>query len=58
MVKQDEGVNMGEEASGWISKFLKLEGCRMYYMYPQHKPRVMLDNDRWREMNIQEEEVS
>jgi len=35
----------------------KLEGCQMYYMSPQHKPRVMVEDDRWRETNIQEEEV-
>ena len=44
-----EGVDMGEEAAGWVSEFLKLEGCRMYYMSPQHKPRVILDDDRERE---------
>ena len=52
-----EGVDMGEEAAGWVSEFLKLEGCRMYYMSPQHKPRVILDDDRWREMGIPGEEV-
>ena len=52
-----EGVDMGEEAAGWVSEFLKLEGCRMYYMSPLHKPRVILDDDRWREMGIPGEEV-
>jgi len=38
MVKQDEGVNMGEEASGWISKFLNWRAAECTTCTPSTSP--------------------
>ena len=52
-----EGVDVGDEAAAWVSEFLQVEGCRMYHMSPHHKPRVLLDDDRWADLCLPGEEV-
>ena len=52
-----EGVDVGDEAAAWVSEFLQVEGCRMYHMSSHHKPRVLLDDDRWADSCLPGEEV-
>ena len=52
-----DGVDVGEEAAAWVSEFLQVEGCRMYHMSPHHKPRMLLDDDRWADSCLPGEEV-
>ena len=40
-----------------MSEILQVEGCRMYHMSPHHKPRVLLDDDRWADSCLPGEEV-
>ena len=48
---------MGDEVAEWVSKFLKLDGCRMYYMAPHHKARVLQEDPRWSDITKPGEEV-
>ncbi len=52
-----EGVDMGEEASQWISQYLGLDGCRLYYMAPRHRARVLRQDQRWEDIARHGEEV-
>ena len=52
-----EGVDMGEEASRWVSQFLGLDGCRLYYMAPHHRARVLKQDHEWDEITRHGEEV-
>lgn len=38
-------MDVGDEAAAWISTFLRMDGCRMYYMSPAHKSRVLDDEE-------------
>ena len=42
-----EGSDIGDIASEWISKFLDMEGCRMFFMSPSHCPRFLLNDTRF-----------
>lgn len=42
-----EGVDMGDEAGRWISRAIRMDGCRLYYMSPAHKPRVVPTDTSW-----------
>ncbi|XP_064384855.1 mitochondrial amidoxime-reducing component 1-like [Halichondria panicea] len=53
-----EGVDMGEEASQWISQYLGLDGCRLYYMAPRHRARVLRQDQRWEDIARHGEETS
>lgn len=48
---------MGEEASKWFSQYLELDGCRLYFMAPHHKPRLLISDPRWIEFTDPEDEV-
>ena len=50
-------MDVGDEAAKWVSRFLEKEGCRMYYMSPRHKPRVLLEDEQWTECCRPGEEV-
>ncbi len=52
-----EGVDVGDEAASWISTYVKMEGCRMLYMSPSHKPRVLLSDVSWTAISRPGEEV-
>ncbi len=53
-----EGAYVGDEAAAWISEYLKMEGCQMYYMSPTHKPRTLLEDTDWKNISHPGEEVS
>lgn len=53
-----EGVDMGEEAGQWVSKFLDEEGCKLFFMGPQQKGRVLKTDPRWSDFALIEEETS
>lgn len=53
-----EGVDVGDEAAGWMSHFLSKEGCRVHYMSPEHKPRVLLEDERWTDITKPGEQTS
>ena len=42
-----EGADMGDEAARWICTFLKMEGCRMFFMSPAYKPMELQADDDW-----------
>ncbi len=52
-----EGVDVGEGASEWVSQFLGLGGCRLYYMAPRNKARKLAQDDRWTAIATPEDEV-
>ncbi len=49
---------MGEEASQWVSQFLGLDGCRLYYMAPRHRARVLKQDHQWDDITRHGEEVT
>ncbi len=51
------GVDVGEEASQWVSQFLGLDGCQLYYMAPENKARKLRDDKNWDEITTLEDEV-
>lgn len=44
-----EGSDIGDIASEWISKFLNMEGCRMLFMSPSHRPRLLRNDARFKD---------
>lgn len=53
-----EGVDMGEELGAWFSSYLGKEGLHVYYMSPQHKPRVLSTDTTWGDISRHDDEVS
>ncbi len=52
-----EGYDLGEEAGAWFSRFLDKEGCRLGYMAPWNKPRLLVDDLRWQDITHVEDQV-
>ena len=52
-----EGMEVGDEAASWVSQFLEKDGCRVYYMAPHNKPRVLSTDPRWYMFTEPEDQV-
>ena len=52
-----EAADVGREVAEWLSEFLGEEGCRLFYMSPQHRARDMLADQEWNDLCREGEEV-
>jgi hypothetical protein len=48
---------MGDEVGAWFSRFLEMKSLRVFYMAPNHKPRLLMDDRRWTDMTTEKDEV-
>ena len=52
------GVSVGGDVGAWFSRFLDVEGCRVIYMSPRHKGRVLHTDPRFGHLARLDNEVS
>jgi uncharacterized protein YcbX len=53
-----EGVDCGSEAGEWFSTYLKVPGCRVYYMPNYCQPRQLTTDSKYGHVAQQKDEVS
>ena len=53
-----EGQDAGNEAARWISEYLGVEGCRIYFMSNASKPRMLKDHHKFADISLPNEQVS
>ena len=53
-----EGQDVGDEAAFWISEYLEVEGCRIFFMSNASKPRMLKDHHKFADISLPNEQVS
>ena len=55
---EGEAKSSGEEAGAWFSTFMKMEGLQLFHMTEEERPRILLEDESWKDYCESGQEVS